>query len=495
LSAVPQAWIASPAVVDAVVIGAGAAGLGTALALARSGRTVTLLERDDASLPDNPDAAFTSWERRGAPQVRHSHAFLARMRVLLTTRAPDLLTELLDEGAEELRFCDHLPPTLVGFEPEPDDGRLVALGCRRTTFEWVLRRAVLAEPGVAVRGGTAVAGLDADERGGVPHIVGVRTALGEVIRSGLVVDASGRNSASSSWLARAGAARCDERESDVGIVYSSRFYRLVGGARRPEGEGIIGGDLGYLKYAVFPADGGTFSITFAVPSDDAALRGVMRPAAFDALARALPSTAEWLADGRALPVNDDVAVMARLVNRRRRLVVDGRPVATGLLLVGDAAVCTNPLYGRGATLAMVHGYALADTLTGTDTDDPSDVAVAFDAVTRDELEPWYRAAVAQDGVDLAARGAKAGYEGSDESVSPLALRSALMAVTRTDPRVWRAFVRTFNLLDPPDTLVSDPYVVGKVLEALQAGAEGLPPFADAIGPTREETVRMLALAS
>jgi 2-polyprenyl-6-methoxyphenol hydroxylase-like FAD-dependent oxidoreductase len=172
-------------------------------------------------------------------------------------------------------------------------------------------------------------------------------------------------------------------------------------------------------------------------------------------------------------------------------------VATGLLLVGDAAVCTNPLYGRGTTLAMVHAYALADTMGTTGGDDRVGLALAFDAATRVSLEPWYRASVAQDGVDLAARRAAAAHENNDEVALALALRGALMAVARTDPAVWRAFIRTFNLLDPPDTLVSDPHVVGKVLEALQAGAQDSGPFAGGpdAGPTREETLRMLALAS
>src|SRR5256885_1024750 len=87
--------------------------------------------------------------------------------------------------------------------------------------------------------------------------------------------------------------------------------------------------------------------------------------------------------------------MGGLINRRRRLVVDREPVVTGVVAVGDAAVCTNPLYGRGCSLAMVHAFALADVLA-TNSAGAADTAVAFDAVTRSELEPWYDAALAQD---------------------------------------------------------------------------------------------------
>src|SRR6476469_10484706 len=100
----------------AIVIGAGVAGLGSALALSRSGHRVTLVERDATPLPADPDAAF-EWDRRGAPQVRHSHDLLARLRNLLRDRYPDVLADLHDAGVTEIRFPDLLPgPTA---DPSP----------------------------------------------------------------------------------------------------------------------------------------------------------------------------------------------------------------------------------------------------------------------------------------------------------------------------------------------------------------------------------------
>ena len=62
-----------------LVIGAGIAGLCTALALGPTGRQVTLLERDDGPPSGDPDAAFRDWNRRGVGHLRQSHAFLARL--------------------------------------------------------------------------------------------------------------------------------------------------------------------------------------------------------------------------------------------------------------------------------------------------------------------------------------------------------------------------------------------------------------------------------
>lgn len=90
-----------------VVVGGGVAGLSTALKLSRVGHQVTVLERDDTPMPENADDAF-DWDRRGAPQVRHSHAFLARLVSLLRQNEPDVLEKLFEAGATEIKFGEDL---------------------------------------------------------------------------------------------------------------------------------------------------------------------------------------------------------------------------------------------------------------------------------------------------------------------------------------------------------------------------------------------------
>ena len=156
------------------IIGGSVAGLSGALFLARAGHEVVVLERDAMPLPATPLEAFESWDRRGAPQVRHSHAFLARLRNLLRDRAPDLLAALLAAGAEELRYADLLPPTMADRAPRPGDDDLVMLACRRLTFEWVLRKLALGEPRIRFRDGAEVVALrSAGAAAGVPRVDGV----------------------------------------------------------------------------------------------------------------------------------------------------------------------------------------------------------------------------------------------------------------------------------------------------------------------------------
>src|SRR5476649_1802492 len=118
----------SVAAMEVAVVGGGVAGLGAALALARRGHGVVVFERDNTPMPHSADEAF-DWDRRGAPQVRHSHAFLARLVGLLKTDYPDIYEQLLDEGATEMRFGEDLPATMVDFEREPTDDDLSMLAC------------------------------------------------------------------------------------------------------------------------------------------------------------------------------------------------------------------------------------------------------------------------------------------------------------------------------------------------------------------------------
>src|SRR3954470_9768914 len=121
-----------------VIIGGGVGGLTAALAFGRAGHPVTVLERDP--LPPTADAeeAFVA-ERRGAPQVHQTHGFLARLQVTLRERFPDVLADLLAAGGSTL------PMTRALGEPQPGDEDLQVIITRRTTLEWVIRKAAIAQ--------------------------------------------------------------------------------------------------------------------------------------------------------------------------------------------------------------------------------------------------------------------------------------------------------------------------------------------------------------
>ena len=155
--------------------------------------------------------------------------------------------------------------------------------------------------------------------------------------------------------------------------------------------------------------------------------------------------------------------MAKLRNRIRRFVVDGRPAALGVVAIGDAHTCTNPLYGRGCSLGMVHAELLADAVAEHDAFDDA-FHLAFEAATAREIEPWYTASVMQDRAQRA-EAHRLLLESRGEAPEPSTTRTrsrcsasscarcsakGLLPALRTDATVFRAFLRGFNLLVVPE---------------------------------------------
>jgi 2-polyprenyl-6-methoxyphenol hydroxylase-like FAD-dependent oxidoreductase len=405
--------------------------------------------------------------------------FLARLRNVLRDRFPDVREALLAAGATELTIDELLP---VGMDPTPHEGDddLAMIACRRTTFEWVLRCKALEQDHVEIRTGVGVRGLVARDG----RVVGVKTDDGD-IGADVVVAANGRRSEFPRWVAEAGLGTIEEVTEDTGIVYWSRFYRVREGAVEPKQDGPIGGDLGYMKFAVFPGDNGTFSVTLATNNDDDVFRKLGNTEYFDKVTALLVPTAPWVDPAVSEPITD-VHPMAKLLNRVRHVVVDGTPIAPGLHAVGDASVCTNPLYGRGCSLGLVHAVLLADALRAH----PDDVvaqALALHEGTERELLPWYEASVQADG-----RNRRIAHgEASEQDTFIGNLLKEVMPAMRTDPVLFRGFMRMFNLLSTPDALMTDPILMARAMEAFQnAGTrEPDPP----LGPPREELLAAVGL--
>jgi 2-polyprenyl-6-methoxyphenol hydroxylase-like FAD-dependent oxidoreductase len=416
-----------------------------------------------------------------------------------------VLAELLAVGAEELPLSNALRPGIDDPSPRPGDDDLTLLACRRLTFEWVLHRIALATPGLDFRDGSTVRGivLDSATRAGAPpRVAALRVARGDaeqVLAADLFVDASGRRSRLPAWLEEAGLPAPREEASPCGIFYCSRFYRLRPGVAPPERETTIGADLGYLKYAIFHGDSRIFSITLAADPEDRALRAVLREGPFERVARVLPPITPWV-DPAVSEAITGVFGMDGLRNVRRHFLADGRPLVRGLVAIGDAAIHSNPLYGRGCTLAFVHAAALADAVAAHGADLEA-LALALDAASEREIVPWYALAVTQDREAMAwARQLREGAapKPKDESgaVDPRAylrdlLLRGLVPALRLDATVLRAFMRRFNLLDPPGDVMRDPALLGRVLAVYQRRHERVEPD---LGPDRAALLRLLDAA-
>jgi 2-polyprenyl-6-methoxyphenol hydroxylase-like FAD-dependent oxidoreductase len=468
-----------------VVVGAGAVALGTAMLLAGDGHRVIVLERDPEGPPADCTEAWERWQRPGLNQFRMGHAFLGGFRAVVDAELPGVAKALQDAGGLRLNFIrDVLPAGLTGGWRDGDQ-RYEWLTGRRVVVEAVLAAAAESTPGVEVRRGTAVAGLvtGTSALAGVPHVTGVRTKAGELIPADLVVDMSGRRSALPTWLRDIGGRPPDEELEDAGFVYFQRTFRSADGSVPPmKGPALI--HWGTISSVTLPADNGTWALVLVTSSRDAALRPLRQAERWQAVVRGLPVVAHWL-DGT--PIDDGVQVMARLEDRYRGFVADGKPVATGVVAVADAWACSNPSNGRGASIGMLHALTLRDQLRAADLGDPAAFAEAFHAATAEAVEPWYRATLAADRhrlgeIEAGLRGAA--YDSPDPAYQ---VEKALDAAFGRDPECTRANFDIRFVLKTPAEVFARPGLRDKLLQLGSGWREQRP-----LGPTREQ---LLALVS
>jgi 2-polyprenyl-6-methoxyphenol hydroxylase-like FAD-dependent oxidoreductase len=435
-----------------VIVGAGPTGLYSAIALARRGHQVTVIDRDRG-----PEGGQW-WDRKGVMQFHHPHHFRQQVADALLAEMPEVLRGLLAAGAE--------PATVPG-QPGLPGG----LHCRRVTFERVLRSAAGTEPGVTLRTGHVdeVTG----ERG---RATGVMVG-GAHVGADLVIDAGGRAGRLSREL------RAPAEGGDCGLAYVSRQYELLPGAAA-DGPfnapfGAIETYPGYLV-AAFLHDNRMLSVLIARASPDRELAALRDRAAFGAATRAVPVLAAWTDPARARPATP-VLPGGRLYNSYRGQCDDaGRVALDGLLYLGDAVCTTNPAAGRGVTTSLLQARRLISLLEEHGRDFTTS-SLAFDDWCTATIKPWFDDHVRCD-TDLIRR-----WSGGDVDLTRPLPSDLIVAAVQADPEMIKIVGPFQAMLTPPGSL-----------DAVQARAQDIyasgwrpavPP-----GPTRDELADLMTAA-
>jgi 2-polyprenyl-6-methoxyphenol hydroxylase-like FAD-dependent oxidoreductase len=464
---------------EILVIGGGVVGMGLGMMLARDGHAVTILERDAHAVPESPDEAWGSWDRKGVNQFRLPHLFLAGYRQILERELPEAAAAMERDGAVRFNPLLGAPDTMTGGHRAGDD-RFEMLSGRRAVVERAVASVAEETTGLTIRRGTAVAGLVAGHEAvvGVPHVMGARTSDGEELTADLVVDCSGRRSALPGWLDALGARRPEEQRDDSGFLYLGRHFR----GQMPVALGAPLQHYGSISVLSLPADNDTWSVTLVTRSDDRALRGLKEVPRWAAAVRALPTVAHWL-DGDS--VEDRVVTISKIEDRHRDLWPAGTPVATGIVAVADAWACTNPSVGRGASVGMLHAQALRDTLRGVGPERPGELSEAFALATATTVEPWYQSTMSFDRHRLNEMRAIARGTTYDPGDAAYEISKAIALAAGRDPDVFRGFLDIGGVLALPDVVLARPGLFDAVV-TYGADWRDEPAF----GPNRDELVAL-----
>ena len=426
-----------------VIVGGGPTGLFTAVALARRGRDVVVVDRDPGP------SGHAEWRRRGVMQFHHAHSFRGQVVNALSAEMPDVLTGLLSAGASVVMTSG-------------SHSRAAALRCRRLVFERELRRRAVADPRIRMVAGNVTEVVVQRARA-----AGVRIGA-DVLDADLVIDASGRTGRI------ADAVRGRGEGADCGATYVGRQYRLRPGARPGPTNSVIGLSLNFPDYAavVFLHDNDTFTVTLIHAGTDRLLHRLRHESVFEAAVGAIPALADWIDTDLSVPITG-VLAGGRLYNHYRGQLDDlGRPALTGLISVGDSVCTTTPLAGRGIALAFMQASHLVRMLTD-DSNDIVGVTTEFDAWCTANIKPWF---VDHQFVD-SERVRR--WAGGDVDLGHRLPSDLIVAAADADPRLTEAVTPYITMDELPDSLLpAEP----RAREIYASGWRPTPPE----GPSRQE---------
>ena len=466
-----------------LVLGGGVIGLSTAMMLARRGNDVTVFERDSEPLPNSPEDAWQSWERKGVAQFRLAHYLHPPASQILGSHLPDVKEALIRAGGLTFDVLSAtMPPTIADRTPREGDERFTTLTGRRPVIEYAV--ASVAQKLLPIRRGVAVASLltGPSAAKGIPHVTGLRLQDGEEVSADLIIDAAGRASKLPDWLEAIGARRPIEEAEDSGFIYYSRFFRAKNGVF-PRYRGSLQTYFHSFSLLILPGDANTWSVTIVFFSGDQELKKLRNPKHWTALVSACPLQSQWL-DGEPIT---DVVPMGGSLDRYRRLVVGDVPIATGIVSVGDSWACTNPSLGRGITMGLMHAAGTAEVVE-QHLDNPFELACAHDSMTEMRVTPWYRNTVEIDRMYIARY--KAFLEGLPEpqpADPQTQVAQAFGIAMMYDADLFRAFLETRSVIALPKEVMARPGLADRIMQIASGHERVIPP-----GPSREELLRMLA---
>jgi len=372
---------------QAVVIGAGMAGLTAARVLADHFERVAVIDRD--TLPSLTDP------RAGVPQGRHAHASLAGGLRALSELFPGIEGDLEQAGAVRLVGGLDVRVERPGFDPFPQrDLGMFTYSVSRPALELAVRHRVEQLPNVALLTGCRVIDLVSN---GKDTVNGVRyddaDGLRRTLGAELVIDASGRGAPTLALFEALGRTPPEETAIGVDIAYATALYEVPPDAARGW-KGIMTfpkapeSSFGAL---MLPLEGGRWMLSLGG-------RGAEKPpgdeAGFLEATQRLrtPTIHHAICGARRL---GDIARYAFPTSVRRHF--ERLPsFPRGLLPIGDAICVFNPVYGQGMSVAAQEAVLLRKLLThmGARGDVPARLAPAFFAEVQPVLDtPWAMAAV------------------------------------------------------------------------------------------------------
>jgi 2-polyprenyl-6-methoxyphenol hydroxylase-like FAD-dependent oxidoreductase len=433
---------------QAVVIGAGMAGLAAAGALVHGFEHVVVLERD--KLPR--EAAH----RAGTPQARHVHGLLLSGQRALSELFPGFEQDLARAGAVSLRAGLDVRVERPGYDPFPQrDLGWSGYAASRWMIERTVRQRLEGNANVTIMQRCRVKEILASPDGAT--VTGVRyensEGTSDRMMADFVVDASSRGALTLAVLQSIGRPLPEETTIGIDLSYATSIFAIPSDAST-DWKGVM--TFGQAPRdsrggLMLPLEGNRWMVTLA--QCGAGMPGEAE--GFLAFAQSLRTPTIYNAIRHAKCL-DQVARYGFPESVRRHFEqLEGFP--GGLLPVGDAICRFNPVYGQGMSVAALEATLLKRLLDrpGQASDSIAGLAANFFSEMQALIEtPWSVAMF--DFAFPHTRGQRpADFE------TTLKFGTALTRLAAEDPIVHRLTLEVQHLLKPR-SVYRDPNLVQRV---------------------------------
>lgn len=343
----------------AVVIGGSIAGLLSAKVLSGFYSEVVIVERDDIRSEANA--------RGGVPQSVQPHILLTQGYRILAEFFPGLAEDLTAAGAVPIDWGTDFRYFSAGgwnaLQAEPTD--LKSFSCTRPLLEATVRRRVECIENVSRRSPYRVDALISAQVGGQAAVTGVECihrnnrSARQRIEADLVVDASGRSTNATKWLAALGIQPPSLETVDARLGYATRRYRIPEHwsadwkvllvSHRPPAHS----QLGYLAQV----EGGELIATLGGYCQE---YPPLKSKDFLQAAQQLPASEFYEAILPLTPTSEIKAYRATANKLRHYERLSQMPA--GFVAIGDAVCALCPAYGQGISTSAMSATVLKDWL-------------------------------------------------------------------------------------------------------------------------------------
>ena len=330
----------------AIVIGGSIAGLLTARVLSDYFEEVILIEKDSYMEKGKV--------RNGTPQANHIHILLVKGREILQDFFPELERDLLKKGANKIDFLNDIRYRLPsGWAPKFNSG-IITFTCTRTLLENTIRYQIQKISKIKIEQGKQITSLVLEDT----NKIILKTKEGKEIHGDLIVDCTGRNTKTPSWLEDIGFPKPKETKIDSFVGYATRRYIPPKNDRKWKMLAIFNDPTTNPRTGViYPIEDGKWLVgLYGIgknypPTDEKGflefIKNLESNELYDALKDATP---------------DSEIHGYRIQGSRKYHYEEMSQWPENFIVLGDAVSVFNPYYGQGITSAALGAKVLDEML-------------------------------------------------------------------------------------------------------------------------------------